>query len=198
VACSSWKKVIAEDLNLAIHVTVHKTKFPRVLRVGKSHQNYFKFTIVRNPYGRLVSCYKHKIHPDPKHSSNNYYKGVARELSRFEQFYGGMTFEAFVNAVCVIPDCQADPHFRSQVSFITVKGRIVPDFVGRFENLKSDAQHIISKAGIDSSFPHLMATEKVKYENFYNKELKDKVFERYKMDFDTFGYPSSLILPSKP
>lgn len=67
---------------------------------------WLRFAIVRDPFSRLVSCWWQKLHG-----------GGASKLETMG-FSRRMTFDAFVDLVCRIPDAQADHHFRSQSATI--------------------------------------------------------------------------------
>ncbi len=110
-----------------------------------------------------------------------------------ERFYPGMPFNEFVEAVYATPDEQADAHFRSQ--YVTVcgpEGRILADFVGRFENLREDFDVVAEKIGAPGlELPHRLKSRNRQnrhYSGFYDERLKRLVRERYQEDVDLFGY----------
>lgn len=83
--------------------------------------------IVRHPLARIASCYEDKI------CGGTLFGPFARK-------YGGtiranMPFADFVDAVCAIPDGQADQHFRSMSwDMATDAGEIVPEHIFRVED----------------------------------------------------------------
>jgi hypothetical protein len=152
-----------------------------------SYRHYFKFAFVRNPWDRLFSCYSQKLAPGGQ--------GLGRERYAGQRLRVGMSFSDFVEAVCQIPDEEADPHFRSQ--YLTVcgnrrRGRILANFVGRFENLEEEFAFVVDKIGangIELRLPHLLSSnDSHSYRDFYDRRLARLVGERYQRDTEIFCY----------
>ena len=70
IACSSIKstmiKLLEENINNKKYenkiIKIHSTKFPFIKRKEIwNYNNYIKFAFVRNPYDRIVSCYKNLL-----------------------------------------------------------------------------------------------------------------------------------------
>ena len=104
-----------------------------------------------------------------------------------------MPFAEFVEAVSEIPDEEADPHFCSQYPTVCdPEGRIMADFVGRFESLREDFAVVSQKIGAPAlELPHRLKSwsrESRPYTAFYDERLRKLVAERYERDIETFGY----------
>ncbi len=102
-----------------------------------------------------------------------------------------MPFEEFVEAVASIPDLYADRHFASQYSFITDKdGKLLVNFMGKFENFQEDLSLIFEKLGISETpeLPHLNQTNRKSYKDYYTNRAKNLIRERYAKDIETFEY----------
>lgn len=152
---------------------------------------------VRNPWDRLVSCYRNKMLADEdatyyaKQSGDerDYIDGVFLSFRKFGTFKKGMTFEQFVHAVSEIPDSEADPHFQSQHCMLTDEtGEFLPNFLGKFETLNSDFNRLCAIYKISGNLDHLRPSGSRNYLNYYSPDLIDKVGERYHMDIALFGY----------
>ncbi len=152
--------------------------------------SFFKFSFVRNPWSRLVSEYLFCGH-------------IRRFCFKDFVFYNlpeaGMT--------------DAYRHIMPQYDFLyDSEGRLLVDFVGRFENLQADFNLICEKLGMQKSkLPHVNAStrkhsnpwgiiieclSKTKfrqekhehYADYYDDETREFVSIMYKKDIETFGY----------
>lgn len=200
VACSSLKIVMSELLNMKPPnpekplAFPHKRHFPFVKKeeIQVRYRDYFKFCFVRNPWDKLVSCYKNKIHADPNYNDKWFKNGVAEIFWRYgDLFRGGMSFEEFVDVVAQIPDKDADNHIKSQHLFFTDhQGNTAADFIGRFESLKEDFLEICKKIGIKESIPmpHLLKSNHAHYKTYYDDNTRQIVSQRYDKDIKLLGY----------
>jgi hypothetical protein len=152
------------------------------------YRDYFKFAFVRNPWDRLVSCYVQRI-VDVESD-----RGFAMEYPQ-TRLYKGMSFVEFVEAICQVPDEDANPHFRSQYRTVCGQGKnglvMLANFVGRFENLGRDFAHAAEMIGA----PHLKLPHKLPsksrdgtYRDYYSDRLKKLVHRRFMQDVEIFGY----------
>ena len=197
-ACSSLKVFYSDALGLTPpkpkepHKLPHRRDFPYIDREKiDDYDKYFKFTFVRNPWDRLVSCYHNKI----KRNNVDFFrfrKGIPIEFyHRYgDLFFKDMTFEEFVEAVSSIPDSLSDPHFKSQASFITKNNKIIVDYIGKVENLEVDLNYINMRLGIDKDRvpPHLLKSSRSDYRDYYDSYTKQLVEERYHRDIELFKY----------
>ena len=138
----------------------------------------FKFTFVRNPFARTVSCYRNKIEGKEK-SKLRYFKVIG-----LEKDYG---FERYVKSISTIPDEWAERHFATQYFQVYKNGKCIVDYVGRFENLFEEYEVIKQKYGLEE-LEHKNASSRYDYRDYYTEELVELVYRRYKIDFEVFGY----------
>tara|TARA_B100000085_G_C18525335_1_gene505547 strand:+ start:533 stop:1153 length:621 start_codon:yes stop_codon:yes gene_type:complete len=136
-------------------------------------KNYFKFTIVRNPWDRLLSNYffrKKTIHD--KLIQNLSFKEWVLNYKT-----DGYSFE----------DCLSK---HTQLDWITSKNEeVLVDFVGRFENLQEDFDIICDKIGVpQQKLPHKNKTKHKHYTEYYDDETRQIVAEKYTKDIEYFGY----------
>jgi chondroitin 4-sulfotransferase 11 len=188
VASSSFKFLFANMLNLEIPDSVHKIEFPSY-DFSADRSDIFKFTFVRNPWDRLVSCYFDKIKNETNTGDTyfTYKEGVANCLASFDEFTKDMTFSEFVNVISKIPDEQSDPHFKSQSSCISKISDL--SFVGKLENLDIDLSIISSELKIPVlKLAKIKTTIAKNYRDLYNEETKKIVYRRYENDIEEFKY----------
>lgn len=159
-------------------------------------EGYRFITFVRNPYTRLLSCYRSKILGNkPQKGRILLQLGIApEELDR------SVSFEEFVRVVVGQSDWDMDPHWRVQSTHILF-GIVPYSFIGRFERYQADFEALFSHLGIPStSVPtmrHLNRTKEGQKEDcypYYTETLRSLVHDRYKEDFSHFGY--SDVLPN--
>jgi chondroitin 4-sulfotransferase 11 len=197
VACTSIKMALAKLLGLGLESTdPHRVRWPSAKmssnRTGPLFPDLFTFAFVRNPWDRLVSCYRDKIGGEVDgYTYCTIRPGIANCLARFDVFFPGMSFSDFVAAVALIPDDEADPHFRSQHTFVTNEANAVGiDFLGRFERLADDFRLIQEKIGLPCyELPWLQRARKLaRYADFYTEETWSMAGERFRKDIEMFGY----------
>jgi Sulfotransferase family len=199
VACTSIKTVLAEVLGISLEPSggdPHAVHWPRAEmspnRSGHLFPGLFAFAFVRNPWDRLVSCYRDKIRGEADgYTHFTVRPGVANCLARFDVFVPGMRFNDFVAAVASITDEDADPHFRSQHTFVTnEEGKRAVDFIGRFERLPEDFRFVQDRIGLPrKEIPWLQkAKTPATYTGFYDSEARKIVGERFRQDIEMFGY----------
>lgn len=197
VACSSIKRAIANFLSIEIPgngMNIHRANFPIIEKDNlEQYDSFWKFSFVRNPWDRLVSCYSEKIKPDKFFvgKTDSFVNGVHKGLLKYEIFEANMPFSEFLKAVASIPDQKSDQHFRSQYTFLTNNsGNIIGDFVGKFENLEMDFGYITDTLNAPSELVLLQSnkTHHKHYRKYYTDELLSLFQERYSQDISIFGY----------
>ena len=85
--------------------------------IPKNKNEYFKFSFVRNPFERLVSCYISKYVTDKK-------RGLVYlifDLYLFGYMKKNNGFNIFINKISKIPDFLSDKHFKPQYNLLYKK-----------------------------------------------------------------------------
>jgi hypothetical protein len=156
---------------------------------------YFKFSFVRNPWDRLVSEYKYRRYPVRMDFKTYLFRHLP--AAGFSDLY-----------THIIP--QSDFLFDGQ-------GRLLVDFVGRYESLQEDFDEVCARIGIPPTpLPHanrsgedrprirtLNGLKKLlrrwfwnlerrhtfpHYTQYYDEESREFVARLYRRDIDAFGY----------
>jgi hypothetical protein len=143
------------------------------------------FSFVRNPWARLVSGYNEKM-SQPEFSNDR----PARRLREIDKrFRPGMPFEEFAKLICMLPDNRTEKHFRSQSYFLKHEGQLIPDFVGRLEQIEQDWPALQEAMGIQLQLQHINKTDNLDYRSYYpDTDIRDCVGNRYVDDINIFGY----------
>lgn len=129
---------------------------------------YFKFGFVRNPWDREVS---------------NYFMIVQRKIwPAYGLLSDGGTFKTYVQK------CMNHQPYLQKWFFTDEEGKLLVDFVGRFENLEKDFGEVCNRIGISVDLPHENRTKRKSYKDYYDAETMSAVAEVYREDIEYFGY----------
>lgn len=163
----------------ACHRSIHGFRF---FFRKKEIKQYFKFTIVRNPWDRVVSAYL-------------FLKKGGRcqkdkEWSLMHLAHIG-SFDEFIKTSLVKKEVLNEIHFRPQYQFITnSKGDVIMDYVGRFEKLEESFDYIIKRLKIEKAELKKMNVNKERrhYRSYYTDETREIVANLYKRDIKLLNY----------
>jgi len=142
--------------------------------------DYFKFSIIRNPWDRVVSLFawEARNRPAPKAARRFYHRlGLP-----FDEF--GETKKLFRTFV------QGD--WTTNDRFYLIDGELCVDFVIRYERLAEDFAELCARVGLPRiPLPHLKAglrRAERGYTDYYDETSKAIVSERHRQDIRLFGY----------
>ena len=145
-----------------------------------SINDYFTFTIVRNPWDRLYSAYKFLNKGGINQHDENAFRLHLSSIDSFEDFVMNWLHEDNLKHII---------HFYPQSWFLKNNDEKVElDFIGRFEYLNSDFAEIANKMGVNNKLKHLNKGDKRHYKSVYTKEMIEKVKLIYKEDIERFNY----------
>ena len=153
--------------------------------------DYYKWCFVRNPWDRAVSAHVRctgRIQPiNPKWNDFGTwlrawykYKNVIKNLDyldwgympRIEEFTGSMKI-----------------HFFPQSPLLKINGEIKMDFIGKFESMEEDFQHVCDTLEVQGDLGHKNARRNpTPYQEYYTDELIEIVADLYEEDIVEFGY----------
>jgi len=148
----------------------------------------FKFSFVRNPWNRILSEY------------------------RYRNYFHHRSFKDFV--LNKMPRPGFDDKYRHvmpQYGMLHDRdGRLLVDFLGRFEALQQDFDRVCERLGLENShLPHRNPSDKKSRDlkrrfrnrlfmngenrhhglnDFYDDETREAVADYYRIDIETFGY----------
>ncbi len=154
----------------------------------KEFSSFYKFSFVRNPWARLVSEY------------------------RYRNYLSHRSFKDFVMNKLPPPDRDDRyRHIMPQTGMLYDReGKLLVDFVGKFEHLQQDFGRVCEHLGFaDSNLPHINSSDKKsrelrrktrnflyrngenelpRYVDFYDTETREIVTGLYRADIENFGY----------
>jgi len=154
----------------------HKTIFQtnpknHITLTSYQYINYFKFSVVRNPYARVYSWYRNVIRDDfhLKHY------GISKDME-FYDYLDKFLFNSYM--------------IRPQVYWLkNFKGKIQLDYIGKFEEINKVFENISKHLSLgEISFPHEKKTEHIDYRDAYDNKSIDIVTNYYKDDLKFFDY----------
>lgn len=157
------------------------------LRAGPLAE-YRVYSIVRNPWSRVLSVYQDKVRQAHK-------LGNLAILSRYPELRPDMGFEDFVGWLAGPEgrDEAADRHWLSQ-HVILATALEQPDGaarIGRFERFEHDLARIMQQMGLAlSAVPkrNVTAGAPDAYRDYYSGRSRALVAQRYSRDIELFGY----------
>lgn len=193
VACTSIMASLVGEADIKDSYEPQKRIWELGLSKGELQEpgKYYKFTFVRNPFARLVSCYESKYHYDIE------FHHKERERMSYHRYLFGYLrkdegFEKFIGKISRIPYGLMDPHFRLQRYLVyDRRERCRVDYIGKFETLEEEFSIIQKKYNL-MPLPHFnkapLEKGKKNWMDYYTFETARIVWRKYKKDFETFGY----------
>ncbi len=160
---------VKDPSNFNGHLLTNPTRFCNVDR--NSFDEYFKCGFVRNPWERTISL--------------------------FNRMRGTMEFEDFVDWIQNSSDTliEIGGDHKNQLDWFTDEnGKVIADFIGRFERLKPDIKYIFKKMGIliktKDIFKknHTQWRKFAHYSEFYTEKTRKIIGEKFKVDIEYFNY----------
>ena len=202
------------------HINRQHAKFSESLaiidKLDINPQEYFKFTIVRNPYSWLLSVWDNRYQPklNVKENWQNKLRFKVAELTgifqlptqHFHEMYPDGSFKSFVLFIDYLlsnyPLSFTKGYLGTcdQYSYIENERNIKFDFIAKLEDLDRDLEKISQIVQIGDSLkpPHLNQKRKTesreKYLDYYDDESIKIVNRIFARDFEVFGYQPILDL----
>lgn len=136
----------------------------------------YKFTVVRNPWDKVVSQYKYRV-------QTNQHKMKDRPIS----------FDKWVN--CAYGKTKDLFYYDSPRMFAPhsdwlkgFDGNININKILKFESLTEDFRMIAKELGIKKKLPHLKRTTKDNYRKYYNDKTAQVIADCFEEDIERFKY----------
>jgi hypothetical protein len=181
---------------------------PRNITIGSffrlaTNPDTLRFSFVRNPYARVVSCWAHKFADKPLVRGDSFidiYLAIRPEIDA--NLPAGvdrtLSFAEFVVFAAATAKGRHDIHLQAQDEILSMPG-IELGLIGKVETFDADFFRVLD---------HLDASDEIRREAaivineshhedwpiYYTSELADRIYRAYECDFDRFGYASSALV----
>lgn len=135
----------------------------------------FTFTIVRNPWDKVVSHYHYRVRTNQT--------GLGDKT---------LPFGEWLQRVYV----DRDPFYFDQPRMfmpqkqwlVNESGEMLVEFIGRFENLQQDFDSICQRLKVEASLGHAKPSSRGSYRDYYDADSEALVREQFAEDIELFGY----------
>ncbi len=166
-----------KNLNMLFGKELQHLKAKKIKKIigPETFNEYYKFSIVRNPYDRLVSYFAwlhgkwaNKEELDKKTFSELFYrfnKGSILKKTRLPE---------------------------PQYKFIYIDNHLVTDRVIKFEEIDQSAEILLQHFGINEKLPVRMKSFHKNYPFYFDKNMTGIVRKYYKKDFELFEYSTDF------
>ncbi|HRI69965.1 MAG TPA: sulfotransferase family 2 domain-containing protein [Polyangium sp.] len=168
---------------------------------------YVKFSVVRNPFERMVSWYFHfkddknagdadvKVNPHANPAeARDAHDFAARFTSigdrvKYAINTNASTFEQFVMLPRDHPEGLFERLYANQIDYVSQDGHLLVDDVLRFENLTQDFDSFAHKIRFPGRPPHVNASSRHKrWQEHYSPQTKAIIAERFRRDCERWSY----------
>ena len=165
---------VVYGLNKGVMTQHAKLSYIEQFLTDKQKKEYFKFTIVRNPWDRMVSAY-HYLHDFHVKKFGDFEKWL-------EHKHDMVTNNKY----------REGSHYTPQVEFTHCDGQQVVDYIGRFEDLEGSYKHICNSIGIEyvplKKLNPSKSRKKSRYIEYYNQGTAKMVEDMYSGDIEVYDY----------
>jgi chondroitin 4-sulfotransferase 11 len=154
----------------------HRTALEILRAIGPRRWNSrFSFAFVRNPWDKVASHYHYRVKTNQTGLGDNpmsFPEWVRRAYAEHAQ-----------------PYYDQPKMFMPQVDWLRGEdGRILVDYVGRFEYLQDDFAHVCAQLGRSAHLPHVKSSQQGDYRKYYDDESADIVARHFAEDIHAFDY----------
>lgn len=161
---------------IGMPVKDHLTAKEVIAKIGETKWNEaYKFTFVRNPWDKAVSLYEYRRKKDRTEIAS---RGISFS-DWVVMTYGEEKDFSYYNV----------KSFQPQVEWLkNNRGKVDMDFIGKFESINQDFDHIRKVIGLDTVLPHRNASKRDTYHSYYDDETREIVARWFREDIELFDY----------
>lgn len=172
----------------------------------------FKFVFVRHPLDWFTSQYtynlSHRARLPQAAERSRRFRGLLRRLKRGRALVSAPRLPAVMHSAAPVArrryTVEDVNHLHGflhryrglamaptllQTSYVCdADGKVIVDFIGRFENLAADFNSVSSRLGLAMTLPHLNRTHHLPPSEAFEPEAEARIRELWAVDFETLGY----------
>lgn len=180
-----------QNHDMSFDYAVHGIKFPEFHKLCPKHLNgsYLVFTVVRDPWQRLISCYHSKYHEDLKkiQEGKHLHNHIDFYYYLFWFFRRDSWFASFLQKILFIPRFFMESHFKPMVDCIWIKD-LSKVLILDLDNLESQFEPIRAKFNLPTLRKLNSITVGDKNIGNYNlsASLLNRLKNKYRDDFDLY------------
>lgn len=147
-------------------------------------KSYHKFTVVRNPFDRLVSTYRYLMRGGNQSSDMRWKETVFSNCESFDQFVEKYINEDFI---------YRSRMFWPQHMFLFNEfGDLMVDDVLKFESLSRDWIGLSERVGLSPHLKKLNSSSGNSADIVLSSQVMGTIFSVYRRDFELLGYEKRL------
>jgi hypothetical protein len=159
----------------------------KLFEEGMNSNSFLRFSFVRNPFARALSCYLDKVRGRSA-TKRVYLPKLGAAPSET------ISFADFLRRIARQPRGMMDVHWAPQ-AFLLSPASVTYHFVGRVERLETDLARLLSRRGLEvpsaRDIGHATGASRLLHD-YYGAEEIALVREIYAEDFAAFGYERDL------
>lgn len=154
----------------------HKTALEKIEKIGqKNWDRKLTFTVVRNPWDKVVSHYHYRVKKnktDLRENPIEFRDWVKRSYVSQDPFY-----------------YDKPKMFMPQINWIADKdGNVLVDEIVHFENLEGEFYDVLQKLGRKVTLPHVKRSNRGNYREYYDEETIEIIRNLFERDIERFSY----------
>jgi hypothetical protein len=160
-----------------------------------------RFSFVRNPYDRILSCWADQYRGKPLIPGDWY---IDLYLKLKQDFEGALpagadqtlSFADFARFASANAGRRVDMHWQLQSDILDIPG-LTLNHVGKIEQFDLDFARVLDHAGVrgelrQSALQPIHSSGHRRTADYFTDALAASVYRAYERDFDTFGFPKKL------
>jgi len=172
----------------------------------RNPENYFSFTIIRNPWDRMVSNYffhKQRSHNDPIHHTKLFKPNEKSKLKQWirkhdkeDEFWKNYEFKDWLRFFDEKEQIKSSSIYHDTIKttymdLIGVNGKIKVDYIINLHNFKREINVIKILSGKPFNNPkyvHRNKSDHKDYKSYYDSKSIEIVEKAFKKDIETFNF----------